>query len=186
MSVELVILGFLREREYHGYELKKDIQRRMGPWADVKFGSIYHALKKLVQRGAVEKVGAERRGTRPDRIIYRITERGEEEFLSLLKKLLNGFQRIYPEFCIGFYYAGNLPREEVAEILTQRQAQYEELVETFKQVKELPAHQKIPRVSEVIIDHAILHMAAEVEWLKMARRRLGEEDLYRSPEERGT
>ncbi|HDH58134.1 MAG TPA: hypothetical protein ENF16_05945 [Bacteroidetes bacterium] len=59
-------------------------------------------------------------------------------------------------------------------------------METFKQVKELPAHQKIPRVSQVIIDHAILHMAAEVEWLKMAQRRLAEEDLYRSPEEQGT
>lgn len=180
--VELVILGFLRQRDYHGYELKKDIQRHMGQWTDIKFGSIYHALKKLVERGAVQKVGEERQGSRPDRTIYRVTEKGEEEFLDLLRQLLNRLQRVYLEFDTGFYFAGNLPKDEVLTLLAQRHEQYAALIEKLQDVKQMPVHRRLPRISEVIVDHTILHLKAEMEWLTMAQKRLAREDLYSLPE----
>ncbi len=178
MSVELVILGFLREKEYHGYELKKEIQRRMGQWTDIKFGSIYHALRKLVERGAVQKVGEEHRRGKPDRTIYRITGKGEEEFLALLRELLNRLQRVYLEFDIGLYFAGNLPPVELPKILESRIAEHKEILRILKAVKEMPIHQQLPKVSELIIDHSIYHVEVEVKWLKEVLKRQQTEKLY--------
>lgn len=182
MSVQLVILGFLRERDYHGYELKKEIQRNMGQWTDIKFGSIYHALKKLVERSSVEKVGEEHHIGKPDRTIYRITQKGEEEFLARLRELLNRIQRIYPECNIGLYFANNLPTDELNDIISRRQIQFEDLKKMLGDVKQMPVHRKLPRISEVIVDHSILHLDAEVKWLKMVKQRLVKEDLYSVPD----
>jgi DNA-binding PadR family transcriptional regulator len=181
MSVPLVILGFLQEKDYHGYELKKQIQRNMGNWTDIKFGSIYHALKKLVDRGSVEVVGEEHQVGRPDRTIYRITPRGREEMRSLLNQLLSRFQRTYFEFDIGLFFAARMPQEDLSGHLEKRLAAINAFMQKLGQVKNLPIHKTLPKISEVIVDHTICHMNAELEWAQMCARRLSEEDLYKPP-----
>ena len=179
MSVPLVILGFLQERDYHGYELKKQIQRNMGNWTDIKFGSIYHALRKLVDRGSVEIVGEERQVGRPDRTIYRITPRGREEMRSLLTQLLSRFQRSYFELDIGLFFAAKLPRAELNQHLEKRLAALNAFMHRLGQVKNLPVHKTLPTISEVIVDHTLFHMNAELQWAQMCAQRLNEEDLYK-------
>lgn len=181
MSVPLVILGFLKERDYHGYELKKEIQRQMGNWTDIKFGSIYHALKKLVERGSVEIVGEERQSGRPDRTIYRITPKGRAEFLDLIRDLVKRFQRVYLEFDVGLYFAGHLAKEELLKLLDQRLKDTRAERAMLGSVKQLPAHRKLPRVSEIIVDHGIFHLDAELAWMDLCMQRLRREDLYATP-----
>ena len=83
--LELAILGLLKERSMHGYELKKQLGQRLGFFWTVSFGSLYPTLKKLERRGVVEKLpngdAASRR-----KHVYRITAAGEEEFLHLLEE----------------------------------------------------------------------------------------------------
>lgn len=186
MSVPLVILGFLQEKDYHGYELKKQIQRNMGNWTDIKFGSIYHALKKLVDRGSVQVVGEEHQIGRPDRTIYRITPRGREEMRSLLNQLLSRFQRTYFEFDIGLFFAARMPEEELSGHLEKRLAAINAFVRRLGQVKNLPIHKTLPKISEVIVDHTIYHMNAELEWARMCARRLQDEDDLYKPRLKGS
>ena len=68
----------------HGYELKKQLQQKLGFFWTVSFGSLYPTLKKLERRGVVAKVAAEETSRRKQ--AYRITEPGEREFLSLLEE----------------------------------------------------------------------------------------------------
>lgn len=180
MSVALVILGFLREREYHGYELKKEVQRRMGEWTDIKFGSIYHALRKLVERGSVAKVSEERQPGRPDRTIFRITSQGEEEFLERLRLLLNRYQRVYLDFDIGLYFGGNIPAEELEAVLNKRIKHLTEIIATLEGFKEIPFEEmgKPAEVSKLIIDHGIFHMNAEIRWLQYVKKRLKQGNLF--------
>jgi len=181
MSVPLVILGFLKEREYHGYELKKEIQRQMGNWTDIQFGSIYHALKKLVERGSVEIVGEERRQGRPDRTIYRITPKGREEFLDLIRGLVKRFQRVYLEFDVGLYFAGHLREKELQTLLATRLKALQSERTLLGGVKQLPAHRQLPKISEIIVDHGIYHLDAELAWMDLCMQRLKNEKLYSPP-----
>jgi DNA-binding PadR family transcriptional regulator len=78
MSVKLVILGFLKRKALYGYEIKQMVEREMGDWTNIAFGSIYFALSKLTKEGFITQKETQKRDYRPSRIIYQITEKGEE------------------------------------------------------------------------------------------------------------
>src|SRR5438093_116676 len=83
--LELAILGLLKERAMHGYQLKKRISDTLGSFWQVSYGSLYPALKRLLRDEAVEMVfSKEDVGRRKN--VYRITERGEALFAELLER----------------------------------------------------------------------------------------------------
>ncbi|HMC36319.1 MAG TPA: PadR family transcriptional regulator, partial [Actinomycetota bacterium] len=73
--LELAILGLLKERGMHGYQLKKRLADTLGSFWQVSYGSLYPALKRLQRQGAVEMVfPKEDVGRRKN--VYRITPAG--------------------------------------------------------------------------------------------------------------
>jgi DNA-binding PadR family transcriptional regulator len=83
--LELAILGLLKERAMHGYELRKQLGQRLGFFWTVSFGSLYPTLRRLERRGAVERIFPAEKTTRRKQV-YRITEAGERDFLDLLQE----------------------------------------------------------------------------------------------------
>jgi len=83
--LELAILGLLKERAMHGYQLSKRLADTLGAFWKVSYGSLYPALKRLEREGAVESAfPREDVGRRKN--VYRITEKGEEMFSELLQE----------------------------------------------------------------------------------------------------
>jgi DNA-binding PadR family transcriptional regulator len=83
--LELAILGLLKERAMHGYQLKKRLADTLGSFWVVSYGSLYPTLKRLLKEGAVEMVfPKEQVGRRKN--VYRITEQGEALFVELLER----------------------------------------------------------------------------------------------------
>ena len=83
--LELAVLGLLKERSMHGYQLKKSLSDTLGPFWQVSYGALYPALKRLRTQRAVEQVYPKTQVGRR-RNVYRITARGEELFAELLSK----------------------------------------------------------------------------------------------------
>jgi DNA-binding PadR family transcriptional regulator len=82
--LELAVLGLLKERTMHGYQLKKRLSETLGGFWQVSYGSLYPALKRLLRDGAVEEVFSKQEvGRRKN--VYRITPQGEESFQRLLE-----------------------------------------------------------------------------------------------------
>jgi DNA-binding PadR family transcriptional regulator len=83
--LELAILGLLKERTMHGYQLSKRLAETLGPFWKVSYGSLYPTLKRLQRDAAVEPVFArEDVGRRKN--VYRITDKGEAMFYDLLQE----------------------------------------------------------------------------------------------------
>jgi DNA-binding PadR family transcriptional regulator len=83
--LELAILGLLKERAMHGYQLSKRLADTLGAFWKVSYGSLYPALKRLERQGAVESAfPREEVGRRKN--VYRITAKGEEMFSALLQE----------------------------------------------------------------------------------------------------
>ena len=96
-------------RDHHGYEIRAQLRDQLGLWSNVSFGAIYPALARLERNGLVEVIDepsimdslstgslsgerASLRSRRPagglgrkGRKVYRITEKGREEFVHLLE-----------------------------------------------------------------------------------------------------
>jgi DNA-binding PadR family transcriptional regulator len=60
--LELAILGLLKERPMHGYDLRKRLRSGAGLLASLSYGSLYPALARLERSGAVREVGADGAG----------------------------------------------------------------------------------------------------------------------------
>src|SRR5579863_8754186 len=56
--IEFALLGLLKERPMHGYDLRKHLRADFGPLANLSFGSLYPALRRLERAEAVRASGA--------------------------------------------------------------------------------------------------------------------------------
>jgi len=94
---EFLLLGLLRQSPKHGYEIKIRIRQILSLFAGVDLKSIYYPLKILEKKGLLDK-HAGKEGKRPERFIYRLTEKGKTRFDELLNKSLLNFKR--PQFSL--------------------------------------------------------------------------------------
>ena len=173
MSTRLVILGFLKDRPLYGYELKQEIEKRMGDWTSIAFGSIYFALNKMAEESLVKKAATEQEGNRPSRTIYEITDSGRAEFDKLLHQLWYKDERQYYEFDIGLFFLHSLPREEVLKALQERISGMEKTLQYLHSHEEKQfENPHIPRLAEAIFSHSALHFQAELEWLQQVMENL--------------
>jgi DNA-binding PadR family transcriptional regulator len=73
--IEILILRRLRSGPAHGYELRKRVEQTTG--VVLHNNSLYPALKRFEEAGAVTKTAQPQDG-RPPRLVYALTEVGQE------------------------------------------------------------------------------------------------------------
>ena len=115
-STRLLVLGCVRIfQPVHGYFLRRElVSWEVDQWAHVHPGSIYNALKSLTRSGLLEEVGVVADGPRPPRTTYRLTDAGEDEFLTLVRA---GLLTVDDPtlFLTAVNMAFALPRDEVVQ-----------------------------------------------------------------------
>ena len=172
MSTRLVILGLLQKKSLHGYEIKHIIEEHMGDWTSIAFGSIYFALSKLTQEGLLKEVGTERTGNRPSRRLYQATEKGREEFLRLLHEVWTNLQEHYFDLDVALFFHSALETEEITNTLGERIRKLEEQIRFLQMHKsEQLRNPYVPKIAEPVFDHSLMHLAAELEWLKQIKKK---------------
>jgi|AGTN01.2.fsa_nt_gi Predicted transcriptional regulators len=170
-NVYTVILGLLHDRPLYGYEIKHIIGGHMGDWTDIKFGSIYFALSRLSEDGMAELVHEGSEGSRPARRIYRITQKGREEYLRLLRAMWKEDKRTLYPMDIAVFFMDSLPKEEVSAYISAR-ARGDETALKRIDAHEAEQNAHMPRQGRYIFAHSRLHIEAELEWLKGMMRDL--------------
>ena len=166
MSTQLVILGFLQKRDLHGYEIKHIIEEHMDDWTSIAFGSIYFALRKLLEEGCIREVSVGRSGNRPSKTVYGITDRGRAEFRRLLDRLWQEPERIFYAFDIALFFLAELPAGRAAELLEERIRTTEVALDHLTAHKqENLADPQVPSIARAIFDHTLLHLQTEHRWL---------------------
>ena len=76
-SAETLILALLEERDRHGYEIAKLIDRRSDGTLKFHVASLYPTLYRLERRGLIQGRWVERTGVRRRRF-YRLTAEGQK------------------------------------------------------------------------------------------------------------
>lgn len=97
ISQELLLLGLIKEGHRHGYDIKTKIREILSLFAGVKLKSIYYPLRILEKNGLVEK-HVDKLGRRPQRLVYKLSSKGEKRFNQLLSESLLDFTR--PQFSL--------------------------------------------------------------------------------------
>jgi len=83
--LEFAVLGLLHDGPLHGYELRKRLTTALGIFRALSYGSLYPALRHLVESGWIHETEEPAAGSgRRPRITYELTADGKEHFQDLV------------------------------------------------------------------------------------------------------
>jgi DNA-binding PadR family transcriptional regulator len=183
--LDIAILGLLMDRDHHGYEIRSQLRNRLGVWANVSFGSIYPALARLERDGCVAAVTASepRLGSlstgslsgeraslrslrtapgigRRGRKVYRITDRGREEFVTLLANpaTLDDAKNFSLRMALAKYLTPSLR----VGLLERRRA---DLVERLAEVRAGADNEQLDQYARSVMDHAARGAELDLAWI---------------------
>ena len=163
MKIELTILGLLMEGNLYGYEIKKKIVERLEDYVDIKFGSIYYAIKKSVENGWVKRVGTEKESGNPERYVYEILPAGKKHYKKLLKQYFDT-NFIHFDVDIVLMFFDNLTEEQKEQFLEERTVLIKDKIDSIKEkIEKGSGEEKAYRHILTYLEH---HLKAELSWLK--------------------
>lgn len=158
MDRKLLLLGLLRMQEMHGYQLNDFIDAFLSVCVDVKKPTAYYLLNKMNGDGWIS-VEEQQEGNRPVRRIYSLTPEGEQAFQKLLRENLGSYAPAQFNSDIGLAFMEALSSQERDTLLAQRRAN---LAQKLAEVETIPAH---PGNFQLMIEHQVRHLRAELAWL---------------------
>lgn len=160
--LELAILGLLKERSMHGYQLSKRLADTLGAFWKVSYGSLYPALKRLLMEGAVEQVFSKEE-VRKKKNVYRITDKGEVLFQELLQE---AGQESWEDnrFRVRLAFFRYLKPDTRLRLLEKRRAFLEDRLSEIK--RSLSAtRERIDNYTESLMRHGAEATVQDIKWL---------------------
>ncbi|MBN1317919.1 MAG: PadR family transcriptional regulator [Anaerolineales bacterium] len=173
MSVRNAILGLLAQQPRHGYELHDAFEVMVGGkqnW-DVKPAQVYTTLYRLEKSGHVEQQTVEQEGG-PEKVIYRITEKGIDEYNTWLEEPVKT-QHERDEFFLKLMLSLATEIGNPQKVLyIQRASLFQELHDLTSQRSESDPKSELANILHM--DQAIMRVEADLRWLEMVEARLDE------------
>ncbi len=141
--LELAVLGLLKERPMHGYQLSRELGDSLGGLWRVSYGSLYPTLRRLESDAAIESEAGDVRGARRKKV-YRITPKGEQVFLELLQESPQDTQTEDARFRMRLAFFRYLPPETRIRLLERRrQALQERLATIAESLRAAARHRRL-------------------------------------------
>ena len=134
---DLVLLGLIKEKERSGYDIMTEIKNReLDRWAKISTSTIYNRLTRLEKNGSIEG-HSERDGSRPERTVYRILDKGSELLKKEVLRHLTGFNDDPRTLGYAFLYAVD-PIDSVRVLEVHEKKLLEEISRLQKMIDEEP------------------------------------------------
>lgn len=158
MERKLLLLGLLRSRELHGYQINELIDAHLGTSIQLKKPTVYKLLGAMENDGWI-RYHEEQEGNYPTRRVYRITQEGLDAFQQLLRKSLANYRPVSYLNSIGIVFLDTLPGEEAAVLLRQRREEVKSLAEILR------ADEQHQGGFQLLLSYHLGQLNAELEWL---------------------
>ncbi|WP_158888342.1 PadR family transcriptional regulator [Amycolatopsis anabasis] len=167
MSISHTLLALLEPGPRHGYDLKRAYDEQFGHGKPLAYGQVYSTLSRLLRNGMVEVAGVEH-GDGPDRKRYTITDAGitdVESWLSTPESPEPYLQNtLYTKVVLAL-----LSRRSAEDVLDAQRAEHLKVMRTLTRRKN-----EGDLADQLICDHALFHLEADLRWLELTAARLGE------------
>jgi len=162
-----LFLALLSGERAHGYELKQSLEQGFGDLLPaVNAGQIYVTLGRLERDGLV--VGQDVPGDSRGKRVYELTDAGREALAAWIEAPVSS-RPLRDEFFMKLMV---LASAELADPNRLLEAQRREYLQSLRDLNGLlEANGKRP-AAELLIEGAILHLKADLEWLELIEQRL--------------
>lgn len=162
-----LFLTLLSGEAAYGYELRQTLEHEFGDLLPaLNAGQIYTTLARLERDGLITgtAVAGDARGKR----VYALTETGRTELQAWIESPVRG-TRLKEEFFMKFVLvtASGLAGPQM--LLEQQRREY---LQSLRDLDGLLATRANGATAELLVEGAILHLQADIEWLELIKRRL--------------
>lgn len=97
-TIDLIVLGMLKKESMSAYDIQKLVEyRNISKWVKISTPSIYKKTVQLEKKGFV-KGSIVKEGKMPEKVIYSLTDAGQEEFEKLMLEIAAKPIRIFLDF----------------------------------------------------------------------------------------
>lgn len=171
LTVELALLGFLRQQPMHAYEIHQTLMRSeaLGLVWHLKQSLVYVMLERLEAEGYISSA-LEPQGSRPPRKILQLTPDGQAAFAQWLVTPVEHGRDFRLEFLAKLYFAGQDGAATAASLIAAQQAACREwLADMHTQADEL---YDVHTYDWLVLQFRIGQIEAIVAWLDICAANL--------------
>jgi DNA-binding PadR family transcriptional regulator len=162
----LAVLSAVSARPMHPYEMAALMRARgKDRNTQIKWGSLYTVVRNLERHGFVAAAESVRRGGRPERTVYRITDAGRAELAGWIRELIAVPEREHPRFEAGLSAIEALTPDEVTALLFDRLAALERQ-NAERRAALAATEEEAPRISLIEADYDLTMREAEAHWVR--------------------
>jgi DNA-binding PadR family transcriptional regulator len=162
-----LFLALLAGERGHGYELKQTLQQEFGEVLPaLNAGQIYSTLARLERDGLV--VGQNVEGDSRRKRMYELTEAGRVALARWIDTPVPGM-RLKDEFFMKLVVVASAG---LAEPETLIEGQRREYLQSLRDLDALLASNDKGAAAELLVEGAVLHAKADLEWLDLIEQRL--------------
>ncbi|GAA1073698.1 PadR family transcriptional regulator [Kitasatospora arboriphila] len=166
--MRLPLLALLAKEPAHGYELKQALEQTFGAaYPRANIGQVYVTLGRLEKAGLIEGQDVAQDG-KPDKRVYAITDTGRQEVATWLSEPSEG-PRVRDEFFLKLVLA---PETQLADRLTLINNQRRHYLNVMRGLNRMAAEERGNQVSQLLIEGAVLHLQADLDWLERCQEEL--------------
>ncbi|KAA9374099.1 PadR family transcriptional regulator [Microbispora cellulosiformans] len=166
------LLALLAKEPAHGYELKQALESIFGiAYPSPNIGQIYVTLGRLEKDGYVRAVDVEQ-ANRPNKKVYYITAAGREALETWVDEPTEG-PRVRDEFFMKLVLAPLTGLADRMALVNRQRRHYLSLMRDLGELAEA-AERTDPdnRASLLLIEGAMLHLQADLDWLERCQEEL--------------
>jgi DNA-binding PadR family transcriptional regulator len=153
----------------YGYELRQTLEREFGDLLPaLNGGQIYTTLARLERDGLIvgREVVEDSRGKR----IYSLTDAGRAVLAAWIETPIPG-TRLKDEFFMKLVLVGGAGLAEPRKLLEGQRREY---LQSLRDLDDLLETRATSATAELLVEGAILHLKADLEWLDMIEQRIPE------------
>src|SRR5215475_10720534 len=163
---ELAVLCFLRESPMHPYEIQRLLRaRHKDILLDLKKGSLYNAIRRLLQSGMIEALETGRNGLRPQHTTYRLTAGGEAELVRCLREMISSPRHEPSEFMGAISFLLHLtPQDAMLQLESRAQHLEKEIATSDANVQSIIAW--VRRINLIEEEYLQAMRQAELAWVR--------------------
>jgi DNA-binding PadR family transcriptional regulator len=162
-----LFLALLAGERGHGYELRQALQQEFGELLPaLNAGQIYSTLARLERDGLV--VGEHVAGDSRRKRVYELTEAGRAELARWIETPVPG-TRLKDEFFMKFVVVASARLAEPKALIDGQRREY---LQSLRDLDALLAANGKGVAAELLVEGAVLHAKADLEWLDLIEQRL--------------
>ncbi|MET8678467.1 PadR family transcriptional regulator [Streptomyces sp. NPDC004647] len=167
--MRLPLLALLAKGPAHGYELKLALEKLLGAaYPQPNVGQIYVTLGRLEKAGLIEGEDVAQ-SSRPNKRIYQLTEAGREAVAAWYEEPTDE-PRVRDEFFMKLAIASHSGGADQIALINQQRRYY---LNTMRDLSKLAAAEdRDNRVAQLLIEGAMLHLQADLDWLERCQEEL--------------